>query len=164
MKEQELSIPFRVYETEDELPEMGKSLLQAAKAVLDQAYAPYSQFQVAAALMLANGEVVCGTNQENAAYPSGICAERTAVFYAGSAFPGVVVEEIFVIAKRSSGSELVPACPCGACRQVMQETEFRQKRPIPLYFRSDHGGFLRLNSVTDSLPFGFNPASLIQKS
>lgn len=160
MKEQQLSIRYQSYESENDLPETGRLLLQAAKKALPQAYAPYSRFQVAAAIRLANGEIITGTNQENAAYPSGICAERTALFYAGSAFPGIGVEELLVVARKETDDELAPACPCGACRQVMRETEFRQGFAIPVYFHFENQGFIRLNSVADSLPFSFDPASL----
>jgi cytidine deaminase len=160
MENRQLTINYLVYESESEFPEHSRELLQAAKGALDSAYAPYSHFQVAAALRLDNGEIICGTNQENAAYPSGLCAERTALFYAGSAFPGSEVVELFVIARKEGSSELLPACPCGGCRQVMQETEFRQGKEIKVFFRMEKSGFIQLNSVADILPFRFDPASL----
>jgi len=160
MKNRRLTIDYLAFESEEELPVLSRELLQVARGALDNAYAPYSHFQVSAALRLSNGEIICGTNQENAAYPSGLCAERTALFYAGSAFPGVAIEEMFVIARKEGGSELLPACPCGGCRQVMQETEFRQGKEIRVFFRMEKSGFIQLNSVSDILPFRFDPASL----
>jgi cytidine deaminase len=160
MKRERIFVEYDAFENEAELPPGSRELLKKAVAALSQAYAPYSRFHVAAALRLENGEIVCGTNQENAAYPSGLCAERTALFYAGSAFPGVAVEEMMVLARKEGGSDLLPACPCGSCRQVMQETEFRQKIPMRLLFRVGKTGFIRLDSAADALPFRFDPASL----
>ena len=160
MKKERILLEYDSFENESELPAASRELLEAAIAALDRAYAPYSHFQVAAALRLANGELISGTNQENAAYPSGLCAERTAVFYAGSARPGIEIKEILVVARKEGRTELVPACPCGACRQVMQEAEERQGRPIQLIFRQEKTGFIRLGSVRHSLPFRFDPASL----
>lgn len=160
MKNRQTTIDFLEFESEHELPEQSRHLLDAALAALDKAYAPYSHFQVAAAIRMSNGEIICGTNQENAAYPSGLCAERTALFYAGSTYPELAVEEIFVIARKEGGKELLPACPCGSCRQVMQETELRQGSSMSLFFRLEHSGFIQLNTVSDILPFRFDPASL----
>jgi cytidine deaminase len=160
MKRERILLEYDSFENEDQLPAQSRELLEKAKASLNQAYAPYSRFQVAAALRLANGQIIAGTNQENAAYPSGLCAERTAVFYAGSAFPGIAIEEILVIARKEGGSELLAACPCGACRQVIQEAESRQVQDIRLVFRLEKTGFIRLDSVRDTLPFRFDPASL----
>jgi cytidine deaminase len=160
MKRERIVLEYDSFENESQLPPKSRELLDKATESLQQAYAPYSRFQVAAALRLSNGELIAGTNQENAAYPSGLCAERTAVFYAGSAFPGVAIEEILVIARKEGGNELLPACPCGACRQVMQEAESRQQNPIRLIFRLEKSGFIRLDSVSLSLPFRFDPASL----
>ena len=160
MKRERILLEYDSFENEEQLPENSLKLLKKAIESLNRAYAPYSRFQVSAALRLANGEVITGTNQENAAYPSGLCAERTAVFYAGSAFPGVAIEEIAVVARKEGGKELLPACPCGGCRQVMQEAENRQDTPIRLIFRQEKTGFVRLDSVSQALPFRFDPASL----
>jgi cytidine deaminase len=160
MKREGIFLEYDSFDTEDQLPAASRELFEEARASLPQAYAPYSHFQVAAALRLADGRIITGTNQENAAYPSGLCAERTAVFYAGSAFPGIKIEEIFILAQKQGGDELLPACPCGACRQVMQEAEDRQQQSIRLIFRQGRSGFIRLDSVQASLPFRFDPASL----
>jgi cytidine deaminase len=160
MKRERILVEYDSFENESQLPVESQELLNRAIDSLDRAYSPYSRFQVAASLRLSNGEIICGTNQENAAYPSGLCAERTAVFYAGSAFPGVSIEEIVVVARKEGASDLLPACPCGGCRQVMQEAESRQQHPIRLIFRQEKTGFIRLDSVSQSLPFRFDPASL----
>jgi cytidine deaminase len=160
MKRERILLEYDSFENEDQLPAESRELLQKAIDSLKQAYAPYSHFQVSAAIRLANGQILCGTNQENAAYPSGLCAERTVLFYAGSAYPGIAIEEILVLARKEGGDELLPACPCGACRQVMQENESRQQHPIRLIFRQEKTGFIRLDSVSMALPFRFDPASL----
>lgn len=160
MKREGIFLEYDSFETEEQLPAASRELMDAARASLPQAYAPYSRFQVSAALRLADGRIITGTNQENAAYPSGLCAERTAVFYAGSAFPGIRIEEIFILARKQGTDDLLPACPCGACRQVMQEAEDRQQKPIRLIFRQAGSGFIRLDSVQASLPFRFDPAHL----
>jgi cytidine deaminase len=160
MTRHQISISFSNYSTENELPEASLFLLNTALENMNNAYAPYSHFQVSAAIRLSNGEVVTGSNQENAAYPSGMCAERSAIYYAGARFPKDKIEEILVIARREGESELVPACPCGSCRQAMLEYEERQSSPIKLIFKQKDAGFIGLDSVSDSLPFKFEAESL----
>lgn len=160
MSRHQIILTFNHFESETALPAESKELLNAAVKALDQAYAPYSGFQVGAALRLANGEILLGSNQENAAYPSGLCAERTVVYYAGNRFPGVKMEELVVVARKAGEQALVPACPCGACRQAMLEYEERQGSPIRLIFKQQDKGFLGLDSVSDSLPFKFGADSL----
>lgn len=112
-------------------PEYQNLVIQAQK-VLKRAYAPYSGFRVGAAVLLENGKLVSGTNQENAAYPSGLCAERVALFYAGSEYPDVPVKAIAVAAAPDSEMLSSPVPPCGACRQVLLETETRFNRQIDI--------------------------------
>ena len=154
------SIDYLAYDSEESLPLESRELLNRAVLSLDNAYAPYSRFQVSAAVRLGNGHIHCGTNQENAAYPSGMCAERTALYFVGSEYPGIRVKEILVVARKEGTSQLLPACPCGGCRQVMQETEDRQGEPISVIFKLESSGFIKLDSVADTLPFRFDPASL----
>jgi cytidine deaminase len=160
MTRYQISISYSIYATENELPAESLRLLNTALDHMNNAYAPYSHFQVSAAIRLSNGEVVTGSNQENAAYPSGMCAERTAIYYAGARYPNHLIEEILVVARREGKSELVPACPCGSCRQAMLEYEERQSSPIRLVFKQNDTGFIGLDSVSDSLPFKFGAESL----
>jgi len=114
----------------DELENEDSSLVIESQKVLKNAYAPYSKFSVGAAVLLENGEIITGTNQENSAYPSGLCAERVAIFYANSKYPNVAVKSIAVTAFFNNDYIAEPAPPCGACRQVLLETETRFKKPI----------------------------------
>jgi cytidine deaminase len=135
-------------------------LFEEAVSALDSAYSPYSCFQVGAALRLSNGEIIKGSNQENASYPSGLCAERTAIFFAGSQYPGVKIEALVVVARKQGETLLVPACPCGGCRQAMLEYEERQSENIPLYFKLSAEEWISVPSVSALLPFKFDSASL----
>lgn len=130
MRQKELKIWITEYHKIEDLPEIEKILVTAALNIVDQAYAPYSNFKVGAAVLLENDEIITGTNQENAAYPSGLCAERVALFYANSKFPNVSVKAIAICAKNQNGLIEIPISPCGSCRQVMLETETRFNRPI----------------------------------
>jgi len=160
MKELKLDTKLYVFDSCDELPEHVQRLMEQAAAVREQAYAPYSEFKVGAAVLLRNGTVVLGSNQENAAYPSGLCAERTAVFSAGSNYPG---EEICCIC--ISGSSVLketsdPIPPCGACRQSLLEYEIRQKKDIPVYFMGKSGMVVKSPSIQNLLPFIFKEENL----
>ena len=132
----------------------------AARAATAHAYAPYSRFFVGAALLLADGTLFQGTNQENAAYPSGLCAERTALFGLAAARPGHAPIAGMAVAARPAHGAFGPAMPCGACRQVMLEYESRQGPAIPLLLPSRHGSILRFASVADLLPFTFRADDL----
>lgn len=121
-----IEIPVSIYSlTLEELSPEDRQLIEAAQEATTRSYAPYSRFAVGAALLLANGEIVTGSNQENAAYPSGLCAERTALFYANSQYPDQPVRTLAIAARSENGFLDVPIPPCGACRQVMLETEQR---------------------------------------
>jgi cytidine deaminase len=121
-----------------------------------RAYAPYSNFTVGCAVMLENGEVITGNNQENAAYPSGLCAERVAIFAAGAAFPGVPVLKMAITASPENDSFHKPVPPCGACRQSIAEYENNQKNDIELYFMGAAGKVFKSYSLRDLLPLVFN--------
>ncbi len=123
MKEKIIQYIVREYSSVDELPESDRFLLQASREAAEKAYAPYSGYRVGAAVLLANGEVLTGNNQENAAYPSGLCAERTVLFYASSQYPGVAVKALAVSAPGNGEQLDAMAKPCGACRQVIAEYE-----------------------------------------
>jgi cytidine deaminase len=151
----ELHFSYETLKSISELNEADRVLAQEAIAAMDKAYAPYSKFNVGVALKLKTGEIIQGNNQENIAFPSGLCAERVALFYAGAKYPGVEIETLCIVAK----GDLVPKShilsPCGSCRQVMLESENRQKNPIRVILINQDGTILIVNSAKDFLPFGF---------
>lgn len=132
-----------------------QELVKRAYAICENAYAPYSKFHVGAAVRLLSGTVVTGSNQENVAYPSGLCAERVALFYVGANYPNELVETICIVAK----GDLLPKekilSPCGACRQVMLETEMRQKKSYRVILVSQNGVTIIFNAAEDLLPLAF---------
>lgn len=138
-----------------ELSESDRKLLEAAIEATENAYAPYSNFHVGAALRLADSTIVKGSNQENIAYPSGLCAERTALFAAGSQYPDSVIETLAIVGRNQQGI-LTAASPCGACRQVMVEVETRQGKKLRVicYFSEDK--ILIFDGVECLLPFIFS--------
>ncbi|MCD7923802.1 MAG: cytidine deaminase [Bacteroides sp.] len=148
----EINIEARHY---DELAEEDRQLIDAAREATQRSYAPYSHFSVGAAALLENGVVVTGTNQENAAYPSGLCAERTTLFYANSQYPDQAVKTLAIAARTESDFLDTPIPPCGACRQVLLETEKRYGKPmrILLYSKSD---IYILEGVGGLLPLSFD--------
>ena len=129
MKDLTITSVIKVYEY-DELNDTDRALLDDAIEATRRSYAPYSHFSVGAAALLANGVVVTGTNQENAAYPSGLCAERATLFYANSQYPDQAVMTLAIAARTEKDFIDTPIPPCGACRQVILETEKRYKQPI----------------------------------
>lgn len=145
---------------ESELTPKELELLAIAKGALENAYAPYSNFHVGSSLLLENGEIIIGSNQENAAYPSGLCAERVAIFSAGANYPGVKIKQIIIGAKPLDGDDYVMASSCGNCRQAMMEYQSRQDEPIELLFMCPNKEYLK-TTVSDLLPFGFDSVSLL---
>ena len=135
-------------------------LIARAEESLANAYAPYSGFHVATALLLKNGMVVTGTNQENAAYPAGMCAERVALFTAAAQFPGIQILKMAVVARKAGASQLSPATSCGSCRQVMVEFEHRQPEPFEVIMLERQGSWLHVPSASTLLPFSFNKSNL----
>ncbi|MGB1270425.1 MAG: cytidine deaminase, partial [Flavobacteriaceae bacterium] len=125
MKELKLSTTFKIYEQLSELPSAVFSLMQKAIDARNTAYSPYSKFNVGAAILMENGKIVIGSNQENAAYPSGLCAERVAIFQAGALYPNVNIKAIAITATSQTKKIMEPIPPCGACRQSMAEYEMR---------------------------------------
>ena len=159
MKELNINIPVTMKQ-EDELTEQEKALLVEAKAATFRSYAPYSNFSVGAAALWEDGTSVSGSNQENSAYPSGICAERTTIFYANSKYPEQKVMILCVVARDTKGQFTErPIAPCGACRQVLVETETRynQKMQIMLYGTE---GIYFIGSARDLLPVSFDSSFL----
>ena len=153
--EQKITTTYQRFEHWKELALTEVELVEKAYAVCESAYAPYSKFHVGAAVRLTSGDVVTGSNQENIAYPSGLCAERVALFYVGANFPNESVETICIVAK----GDLLPKekilSPCGACRQVMLETETRQKKAYRVILVSQNGVTIIFNSAEDLLPLAF---------
>lgn len=159
---QEINIPTKLYSYKQltELPLPIQNLMNQAVAARLKAYAPYSNFQVGAAILLKNGTIVLGSNQENAAYPSGLCAERTAVFSAGANFPNEQIIAICISASSTLKDTLEPIPPCGACRQSLLEYENKQKNNIPIYFMGKAGEIIQSPSIKNLLPFTFREDSL----
>ena len=148
--------------TEYLLEELGSEelrLIEAAKGALTHAYAPYSEFCVGAAVLLDNGQIVIGNNQENAAYPSGLCAERVALFHAGSNYPNEKILKLAVAARPKSADKLVQPGPCGGCRQVMLEYRSKQDAPIELLLICPNDKVLKME-VQDLLPLAFDKYAL----
>jgi cytidine deaminase len=158
MIERKIEISVMVYAYE-ELSEEYKRLVDEAKNATQNAYAPYSEFNVGAAVLLENGEMVSGTNQENAAYPSGLCAERVTMFYANSKYPNVAPKAL-AIATFAGGDFLdEPITPCGACRQVLLESEMRYGVDIDVLLYGKRGVY-KLSSVKALLPLSFDKSFL----
>ncbi|OEY73063.1 cytidine deaminase [Salegentibacter salarius] len=160
MKPFKVTSNFEVYDAVEELPEAIQDLMKEAVLARDNAYAPYSQFKVGAALALDNNEVVTGSNQENASYPSGLCAERTAIYYAGARYPESQIENIAISAKSMKHKVEAPVPPCGACRQALVEYEVRQEAEIAVYFMGESGKVMKANSIKDLLPLIFDNSAL----
>ncbi len=158
MKEIQIQTPVFVY-TFDALPEQYKQLVIEAKKQTQQAYAPYSEFQVGAAVLLANGTIVGGNNQENAAYPSGICAERVAIFAANSQYPTQAVKAVAIAAYTDGSFLQKPISPCGSCRQVLLETENRFSSPIDILLYGEKEIYL-IKKAALLLPLNFSKDSL----
>ena len=154
-------IELETYPNEEFLNEQDAMLLKRAKEVLLNAYAPYSKFLVGCALLLQNGEIVIGSNQENAAYPSGLCAERVAVFYAGAAFPNQKIIAMAITAKSPSKQLNYPIPSCGACLQSLSEYEKRYQTPIRTILQGETGEvYVAANGTQTVLPFQFSAKEL----
>jgi len=156
----EINIAIDVFAAATDLPTDEQHLLTQAQSATQQAYAPYSGFMVGAALLLTDGSIYLGNNQENAAYPSGLCAERTALFGMSANYPDKIISKIAVSAKRSGTDQFLTALPCGACRQVMAEYENRQQTPITVLMQADKGQVYRCGSVSMLLPLQFSKHNL----
>ncbi|MCB0652612.1 MAG: cytidine deaminase [Saprospiraceae bacterium] len=160
MKNISLTTSIAVYPSIEELPETLKVLLQKAKDGLVKSYSPYSEFRVSAALLLENGEILTGANQENAAYSMCLCAERVALAAATSEFPEVAVRAIAITVKNKNNPVTIPAAPCGACRQVLSETEDRFKNKIKILMQGESGDIYVLETAKDLLPLFFDGSFL----
>lgn len=153
---EEMKIEIRICSLHyDELNEEDRRLIEQAKEATQRSYAPYSRFSVGAAALLANGEIVTGSNQENAASPSGLCAERTTLFYANSRYPDQAVKTLAIAARNASGFTGKPISPCGACRQVLLETERRHGSPIRILLYGTTEIYLT-NGIDNLQPLSFS--------
>lgn len=153
--EHTLHIAYKEFASVADLPADDRTLMQAAIDATATAYAPYSHFHVGAAVRLAGGEIVKGSNQENAAYPSGLCAERTALFAAGSQHPQEAVTALAIVARNEQG-QLVEAAPCGACRQVLLESQQRAGAAVRVLMYRKGGSVRVVEDVATLLPFSFS--------
>lgn len=156
-----ISTDYDFYASSEELNEEENHLFNLAKEARLKAYAPYSKFLVGCAILLENGEIISGNNQENAAYPSGLCAERTAIFYASANYPQVKMVKLFVIGASSENlQKFAPTPPCGACRQAILEYENKQEVDIEIYFANLQGEVCKMKSIRSLLPFTFDASFL----
>lgn len=160
MKEINITTKIEVFEGLEQLTAEVASLMIQAIETRKNAYAPYSRFRVGAAILLDNGKIVLGSNQENAAYPSGLCAERVAIFQAGAIYPNVKIVKLAITAASDTNPTLSPIPPCGACRQSIAEYEFKQDTPIEIYFMGESGEVYKSNSINNLLPLSFDKTSL----
>ena len=158
--EREIKITFEAIPNYEALDQTEKKLFDAASKIRDKAYAAYSHFHVGCAILLENGEIITGSNQENAAYPSGLCAERTTIFWTAANFPDVKIKKLFVIGAPKDAVSSTPIPPCGACRQSILEYEAKQKDGIEIYFASLDGEIFKTESIRDLLPFSFDSSYL----
>lgn len=156
MKEVLITSKFSVYDTTEDLPAEIQNLFEQAFQIQKNAYAPYSKFRVGAAILLDNNKIVLGSNQENAAYPSGLCAERVALFQAASNFPESKISKIVITTAPEATEISSPITPCGACRQSIAEYENKQDSPIEIYFMGEMGMIYKSESLKNLLPLVFN--------
>lgn len=160
MKKININTSAIVFDNTSQLSIEDANLMNKAVEARKKAYAPYSHFNVGAAILLDNGEIITGNNQENAAYPSGMCAERVAIWKAGSEFPNMIVKKIAITAASTISKVERPVGPCGACRQTLSEYEINQKQPIEIIFMGETGSIVKTESLLSLLPFSFDSTYL----
>ncbi len=160
MKKINLSTTATLFDDISQLSTEDAFLLQKAVEARQKAYAPYSNFNVGAAVLLDNGKIILGNNQESAAYPSGMCAERVAIWKAGSEFPNMKVKKLAITAASKKFKVNKPVGPCGACRQTLSEYEINQKEPIEILFMGEIGEIVKTESLLSLLPFSFDSSYL----
>jgi len=156
LKKITINTSFTVYDSLEELDDSTKELMLKAIEIRKVAYAPYSKFKVGATILLDNGNIIFGNNQESAAYPSGLCAERVAIFQAGSLYPNAKILKIVISATSDLNPTKRPTPPCGACRQSISEYEQKQKLPIEIYFMGETGEIYKSDSLENLLPLTFD--------
>ena len=160
MKENKFEFNYRVYNSIEELPEKDKNLLAEAREVTEHAYAPYSNFQVGAVARMENGETISGSNQENASFPVGLCAERVLLATISTLYPKMYIETIAISYKSDNVSSDHPISPCGMCRQALQEYEGRVTHPIQLILGGMTGPVYVIDTASRLLPLAFTSEEL----
>jgi cytidine deaminase len=160
MKENKFEFNYTVYDSIDELPEEQRWLLNKAREITEQAYAPYSKFQVGAVARMANGEIIAGSNQENASFPAGLCAERVLLASVSTLFPKTAIKTIAISYKSEHQKSDHPISPCGICRQSLQEFEGRVNHPVQLILGGMTGPVYSIDSASRLLPLAFTSEEL----
>ncbi len=158
MKKTDINITYTSYELLSELDDKAQALLNEAQIASEKAYAPYSNFKVGAALQLSSGEIISGSNQENASFPVGLCAERAALAHLAATNFEKKIDSIAIYVNNSSGQS--PAAPCGMCRQALYEQEQKQQSPIKILLKGNADEIIEIASVKDILPLGFSGSDL----
>ncbi len=160
MQHKEFRVGYDEYGSDEELASADAELLSIARRVTAHAYAPYSNFHVGAAARLVNGEIVTGTNQENASFPAGICAERTLLSVAASLHPGIAIDTLAISYDNANGPSNRPIAPCGICRQSLQEFEQRTGQSMRVILGGQSGKIFLLPQSSLLLPFAFSADEL----
>jgi len=155
MATQSFKISYEEYTALEDLSINDQFLCEKAKEALLSSHSPYSKFKVGTAILLADDQIVLGSNQENVAYPSGLCAERVALFTIGANYPNVTIKKMAITAQTENFTITTPVTSCGACLQVMADFEKRQGVPIEVLFYCIDGKIIKVNGVGSLLPFGF---------
>lgn len=155
MNTHQFTLSYQQYDSVTALSEEDQLLCEKAKQALNSSHSPYSKFRVGTAVLLADGQVVLGSNQENVAYPSGLCAERVALFNIGSNYPSAVIKTMAITAFTENFEIENPVTSCGGCLQVMIEMEKRQQSPIAVIFYCLNGKVIKVNDVKTLMPFSF---------
>jgi cytidine deaminase len=160
MQHKEIRFSYEEYASDSELPAADLALLTAARKATADAYAPYSHFRVGTAARLQNGEIIAGTNQENASFPAGICAERTLLSVAASRYPGIAIDTLAISYDNENGPSDRPISPCGICRQSLEEFEQRTGRPVRLVLGGQEGKIFVIPRASLLLPLAFSGEEL----
>lgn len=160
MEKRKQEFEYILFDSFEELSSEDQDLMNRAISARKDAYAPYSKFQVGTAVLLKNGQIIIGSNQENASYPAGVCAERVAILHAGAKYPGIEIRVIAISATSKNHKVNKPVSSCGICRQSMAEYEQKQKAPIKILMMGEIGPVLQCNSVLDLIPFAFDSSFL----
>ncbi len=160
MEKKQISFELTIFNSLDEMLPEDANLVMESKRAMANSYSPYSNFSVGAALLLESGKILLGSNQENASFPAGVCAERVPLFYAGANHPDEEIKAIAITASPREHHSKEPAAPCGICRQAISEYENKQKKPIRILMRGYSGPIYKCDSISDLLPLGFNSSFL----
>jgi len=155
MKKKSIHFDYTEFDSLEELDKTDRLLLNTARQALSTSYAPYSGFKIGSAVLLDNGKIVVGSNQENASFPSGICGERAAIYAARSLHPDHTIKVIAIANSKQKGATHRAAAPCGQCRQAILEYEHLFDHPIKLILAGDQGSIIIVHRVADLLPLGF---------